>query len=88
MIITACITLPLSYLFNLERAFTQPFSDVFNKAVEFNDAFTRLKERFTVMSSIHIAFISSRTLDLVEDLSAQSILPPPLPPYIDMLTRR
>jgi hypothetical protein len=49
------------------------FSGLPDKMADFRDAFTRLKERFTITSSIHATFVSSRTQDLAEDLSESTV---------------
>jgi len=58
----------------LERALLQPLSAIPDKISEFQRAFVRLEQCLSTAHSIHIAFISSRTLDMVEGLR-QSLIP-------------
>jgi hypothetical protein len=58
----------------LGRALLQPLSPIPDKISDFQCAFVSLEKCLSTAHSIHIAFISSRTLDVVEGLR-QSLIP-------------
>ena len=67
----ACYSLNalLNLLSPVARAVLQPLSDMAEKTTEFREAFLCLERRFTATNTIHIAFVSSHILGVVEDTS-------------------